>query len=135
MRAALWPDADARELRTEADAFAAGFPAPTVLAVFIAQSDGLVGFVELSVRPYANGCDSRPVPFIEGWYVKPAVRRQGVGRALMLAAENWSREHGYVEIGSDTEVANAVSAEAHERCGFAETERVVYFRKRLPGNG
>jgi aminoglycoside 6'-N-acetyltransferase I len=129
MRAALWLDADPAELRREADAFATGEKLATPHVVFIAEDESPIGFLELSVRSYANGCDSMPVPFIEGWYVKPGARRRGVGRALILAAEDWSRERGFVEIGSDTEVANEDSIEAHERCDFAETERVVYFRK------
>jgi aminoglycoside 6'-N-acetyltransferase I len=131
MRKALWPDAEIDELRREADTFAAGEQLSIVAAVFIAEDSGPVGFLELSVRPYANGCDSRPVPFVEGWYVKPSARGRGVGRALMLAAEDWSRERGFLEIGSDTETSNEASAEAHERCGFAETERVIYFRKSI----
>ncbi|HXM07078.1 MAG TPA: aminoglycoside 6'-N-acetyltransferase [Candidatus Acidoferrum sp.] len=130
MRAALWPDADPDELRREAAAFAAGGKLPTPQVVFIAEDDeNSIGFLELSVRPYANGCDSTPVPFIEGWYVEASARHRGVGRALIRAAEDWSRERGFVEIGSDTEVANQDSVEAHARCRFAETERVVYFRK------
>jgi|GEM_PF-2106130 len=34
--------------------------------------------------------------------VLPAHRRQGVGRGLMLAAEDWAREQGYSEIGLHT---------------------------------
>jgi aminoglycoside 6'-N-acetyltransferase I len=131
MRTALWPDADPDELYREAEAFAAGDTLPTPHVVFIAADECPIGFLELSVRPYANGCDSMPVPFIEGWYVKPEAQRRGVGRALIRAAEDWSRERGFVEIGSDTELANEDSVEAHERCGFAETERIVYLRKRL----
>jgi aminoglycoside 6'-N-acetyltransferase I len=131
MRAALWLDADPDELHREADAFAAGQKLPTPQVVFVAEDESPIGFLELSVRPYANGCDSLPVPFIEGWYVKPGARRRGVGRALIRAAEDWSRERGFLEIGSDTELTNEDSVEAHERCGFAETERVVYLRKRL----
>jgi aminoglycoside 6'-N-acetyltransferase I len=136
MRAALWPDADTDELQREAAAFAAGAKLPTPQVVFVAEDvESPIGFLELSVRPYANGCDSMPVPFIEGWYVKPSAQRRGVGRALIRAAEGWSRERGFVEIGSDTEVANEDSVEAHERCGFAETERIVYLRKRLSDSG
>lgn len=131
MRARLWPDADAGVLRDEVDNFFAGAPPPTVAAVFVADCDAAKGFLELSVRPYANGCDSMPVPFVEGWYVEPELRGRGVGRALMRAAEAWAADRGYREVGSDTQLWNAPSLRAHERCGFVETERVVYLRKKL----
>lgn len=131
MRAALWPEADAAELTREAEAFVAGVALPTPMVVFIAEDGRPIGFLELSVRAYANGCDSMPVPFVEGWYVDAGARGRGVGRALIRASEDWSREHGYVEIGSDTEIWNEDSLKAHEKCGFKETERVIYLRKRL----
>ena len=131
MRARLWPDADAATLRSEVDAFFADVPPPTVAAVFVAGDGAAIGFLELSVRPYANGCDSMPVPFVEGWYVEPDFRGRGAGRALMCAAEAWAGERGYHELGSDTQIWNAASLRAHERCGFVETERVVYLRKML----
>jgi aminoglycoside 6'-N-acetyltransferase I len=131
MRSALWPDADSGELLEEATSFVRGLSVATVSTVFIADVDGPAGFIELSLRPYANGCDSRPVPFVEGWYVTPKVRGHGFGRALVLAAEDWARERGFTEIGSDAEIANDGSLAAHERCGFVETKRVVFFRKPL----
>ena len=42
-----------------------------------------VGFAEISIRDYANGCRAQPVPFLEGiWVIKP-YRRQGVVFALV----------------------------------------------------
>jgi aminoglycoside 6'-N-acetyltransferase I len=72
-----------------------------------------------------------PVPHVEGWYVEPSARGRGVGRALMQAAEEWARRHGYRELGSDTEPWNADSLAAHAHCGFQETGRLVKFRKML----
>ena len=40
------------------------------------------GFVELSLRAYAEGCQSDNVAYVEGWYVVPEARGSGVGRAL-----------------------------------------------------
>src|SRR5262249_44408301 len=44
-----------------------------------------VGFAELSVRPFAEGCRTSPVAYLEGWYVAPGARRKGVGRRLARA--------------------------------------------------
>ena len=59
------------------------------------------------------------------------LRRSGAGRALMDAAEEWAREHGYAEIASDALLDNEVSHAAHRALGFEEVERSVHFRKAL----
>jgi aminoglycoside 6'-N-acetyltransferase I len=102
-------------------------------AVFIAErGDGTpCGFVEVGTRSYAEGCDTSPVPYIEAWYVDPDVRRRGVGRALLAAAEDWARGMGFREIASDALLDNVVSHEAHLRSGYSEVERIVVFRKSL----
>lgn len=136
MRAALWPDANVDELRVEVAAFFAAGLAPTMLhRVFVAEGEGeaLVGMLELSLRSYADGCVSSPVPFIEGWYVVPEARRRGIGGALVRAAEEWAVEHGYTEMASDALLDNQVSHRAHAAAGFAEVERAIRFRKTLKG--
>lgn len=130
MRNALWPaDDHAEEI---ADHFRAG--ATNLLAiVFVAErrSGGLAGFLELGLRAYAEGCESSPVPFIEGWYVDEDVRRSGIGRALVRAAEEWARAHGHREIASDVELANRPSQAAHRALGYEEVERIVCYRRDL----
>jgi aminoglycoside 6'-N-acetyltransferase I len=100
--------------------------------VFVAEAHGrLVGFLELDLRKYAAGCSSSPVPFIEGWFVEPDLQRQGVGRALIAAAEAWACAAGHPEIASDAEIDNQRGIAAHRAVGFDEVERVVCFRKTL----
>jgi aminoglycoside 6'-N-acetyltransferase I len=133
MRARLWPHADAEDLLREAYAFVEDEAASFLDAVFIAEDDAAqpLGFLELSIRDFADGCDSAPVPHIEGWFVEPQARGQDLGAGLMDAAETWSVDHGFVELASDTEVENVASQNAHAACGFEETERLVKFRKVL----
>ncbi len=119
MMRALWPDAGDYDFSDE-----------TVL-VWERPAGGLGGFVSFSLRPWAEGCESTPVPYIEGWWVAPDLRRTGVGRALIAAVERWCREHGYLELGSDVELDNAASLEAHVALGFEPTLRLQFFRKRL----
>jgi len=96
------------------------------------RGDGtLAGFLEVGTRPYADGCDTSPVAYLEAWYVDPDVRRQGHGQALLDAAERWARECGYREMASDTQLDNAVSQAAHRQAGYQEVDRVVQFRKGL----
>ena len=71
------------------------------------------------------------MPFIEGWYVEPAWQRQGIGRALVEAAEARARAMGHHEIASDTEVENTDSLAAHQALGYEVVERVVCFRRSL----
>jgi aminoglycoside 6'-N-acetyltransferase I len=136
MRAALWPDASVDELKPDVAAFFAGRMEPALLhRVFVAEAEdgALVGMLELSLRSYADGCDGSPVPYIEGWYVVPEARRQGIGGALVKAAEQWAIEHGHHEMASDALLANTISHRAHAALGFMEVERAVRFRKVLKG--
>jgi len=132
LRARLWPAADPAELVADATAFLDGNDMPTIAAVFLAKEEtNALGFLELAIRSFSDGCDSMPVPHVEGWYVEPFARGRGVGRALMQAAEDWARQRGFRELASDTEPWNNASLAAHARCGFQETERLVKFRKQL----
>lgn len=133
MRARLWPDADAVSLASEARAFVAGLPETILAAAFLAEDEEAeaLGFVEVAVRPFSDGCDSMPVPHVEGWYVEPAALGRGVGRRLMHAAELWASTCGFKEIASDTELHNESSRLAHEACGFEEVDRLIKFRKPL----
>jgi aminoglycoside 6'-N-acetyltransferase I len=132
LRARLWPAGDPQELAAEAASFLGGNTMPTIAAAFIAEDEATqLGFLELAIRSFSDGCDSMPVPHVEGWYVEPSARGRGVGRALMQAAADWARECGFVELASDTEPWNVASHAAHARCGFQETERLVKFRKLL----
>ena len=102
-------------------------------AAFVAvSSDGsLVGFLEAGLRKYAEGCDTSPVGYIEGWYVDPACRRQSVGKRLVRATEDWALQQGCSEMASDCLIDNQVSLVAHISSGFEEVERLIHFRKRL----
>src|SRR4051812_30523101 len=65
LRHALWPDQSREELEAEAKAFLRGAE-PRLHAVLLAvEPDGsLVGFAELSLRPYAEDCVTTPVAFL-----------------------------------------------------------------------
>ena len=129
MRYALWPQDALNEHESEMR----GWLERADTAVFIAtRPDGSVcGFCEVGSRPYADGCRSSPVGYVEGWYVEPDARQQGYGRGLLNAAEAWARERGYEEMASDALLDNAVSHAAHAGCWYEEVGRVVQFRKPL----
>lgn len=129
MRRALWDDCpDDQQVREMEETLASDTD-----EVFFAErpGGGLCGFVEAAIRPWAIGCDARPVGYIEGWYVDENVRRQGVGRALVEAAEAWARSKGCRQMASDAELWNDVSHQAHGALGYDETARLVLFKKDL----
>jgi aminoglycoside 6'-N-acetyltransferase I len=127
----LWPDG-AEDHRAEIDQFFTG-RARDPLAVLLAQNekDEIVGFAELSIRSYAEGCRTDRVGYLEGWYVVPEARRRGVGRALIESGEKWARAQGCSEFASDREIANEESATAHRALGFSEVGTIVCYRKEL----
>lgn len=132
LRAALWPGETAREHRLELERlFLAG---DARAAAFVAERGpgDLVGFAEAALRgDYVNGCETSPVLFLEGIFVRPDQRRQGVARLLCDAVAEWGRMRGCREFASDAALDNVVSHRFHAAFGFEETERVVFFRKKL----
>lgn len=139
MRNALWLDDSAAHHAAEVAAFfdTGTFGGPQQWppwTAFVAErhNGGLCGFIEASIRPFVDGCTSGPVGYVEGWYVDPDIRRQGIGRRLVEAAERWAAMHGCREMASDARLDNAVSHAAHAALAFEEIGRLVHFRKSLP---
>ncbi len=130
MRCALWPDYSETDLRGGAGAMLLDTAKHDVR---IALMDGKpVGFCETSLRSdYVNGCETSPVAFLEGIYVDADARRTGVARALTAEAQIWARKAGCKEFASDALLDNTASHQMHKALGFSETERVVYFRKKI----
>lgn len=128
MYQALFPDSRADLLDAEIDRILA---APD-RAAYCAEEDGeILGFAEYAVRPWANGCHSQPVAFLEGIWVAPAHRHRRIGRALLSHVESVARQAGFVELGSDVLCGNQAGLDFHRKTGFEETETVTYFRKAL----
>lgn len=93
---------------------------------------GLIGFAEVSVRrDHVDGASISPVPYLEAWFVEASFRKQGIGRSLIDAVEQWAVSRGYSELASDAEVENSLSIRLHKRLGFCEIDRNVTFLKTL----
>jgi aminoglycoside 6'-N-acetyltransferase I len=135
LRAALWPESSVEEHARELDPILAGkFPGLLPLAIFVSQAGDspLLGFLEASLRSSADGCNpAHPVGYIEGWYVVESARHQGIGAALVRAAEDWARSEGCTEMASDAALHNHASQRAHEALGFKLAGRAVLYRKSL----
>ncbi len=131
LRHLLWPRLSKEEHKTDLQSF---FAMPDKKAGFLAYSeDGkAIAFAEVSVRfDYVNGCETSPVGFLEGVFVLEANRRNGAARSLIERVASWSESRGLRELASDANVANLVSHAMHKSFGFVETQRVVYFRRKL----
>ncbi|AEF53189.1 GNAT family N-acetyltransferase [Marinomonas posidonica] len=107
---------------------------PNIKEVFIALDDtsqNMIGFIELNLRDNIPGSRQQTTPYIEAWFVSPSYQGQGIGKALIKTAENWAREQGFHELGSDAPITNEKSVNLHRQLGFNEVERVVCLLKRL----
>jgi aminoglycoside 6'-N-acetyltransferase I len=134
LRHDLWPDASVEEHAAELSRFFSGENPGTLPTVILVADDAgrIAGFVEVGLRSHADGCDpSRPVGYLEGWYVIPSQRRRKVGARLVEAAERWARDRGCREMASDTWLDNEVSQRAHAALGFEGVDRCVNDRKLL----
>ncbi len=131
LRQALWPHRSKVEHIAEMKTF---LVQTTRFAQFVAYAGThqAVGFVEASIRgDYVNGTQSSPAAFLEGVYVLPENRCQGIARSLVGAVSAWAVARGCREFASDAALENELSHDVHKSLGFEETERVVYFRKIL----
>ena len=129
MRADLWPEETPGSHAHEVAALLLVGPSDRGATLVAEGPNGeLVGFVELSVRNYAEDCDTDRVGYCEGWYVKPEHRGSGVGRALMAAGVEWARARNCTEFASDALLENTLSHAAHKALGFVETGRIVCFK-------
>jgi len=130
-RLALWPDATADDHRGYM-AISLAQPERFLQLMMYDADHQPIGFIEGSIRTdYVNGTETSPVGFVEGVFVAPSWRRKGVARQLFAAIGDWAQARGCRELASDALLENEASQRAHRALGFKETERVVYFAKKL----
>lgn len=128
LRAEFFPE----DFSGEHQQFLHGLSSSGSFTAFIAtdETDIPMGFAEVAIRnDYVNGCKHRPALFLEGIFVRPEHRAKGIAHALCAAAAEFGAKQGCKEFASDVEIDDANSLAAHAALGFAETERVVYFRR------
>jgi ribosomal protein S18 acetylase RimI-like enzyme len=96
--------------------FARAKPTSDILAAFD-ESGALVGSV-------AAGYDSN-----RGWLsyvsVAPALRRKGVGRDLVHAAEQWLAAHGVTKVHLTVRATNVAVVHFYERVGYGAMPSIL----------
>ena len=129
-REALWPLLGALAITFQPDrvAFDAAFDAllagpDTLVLVAEVPEFGVVGYLVAysQMTLLANG----PAVWVGELIVDERVRRTGVGRALMAAAEDWSRAQGAAQVA----LATSRAGEFYRSLGYEDS--AAYFRKRL----
>ena len=127
MRTVLWPDDHA----VEVDRYLSGGYPNMAVVVFPRAGGGLAAFAEWALRPFAEGCDTSPVGYLEGIWVDEDSRRAGRAGSLVALGREWCRSRGCAEVASDCAIDNEASRQFHLAAGFAEAGRVVCFRATL----
>ena len=125
----LWPHHTPDAMRAE---MAETLEMPDA-AFFLAFAEKTsVGFAQCQLRrDYVEGTDSSPVGYLEGIYVLPGHRRQGIAKALLSACESWAKSMGCREFASDCELTNKDSLRFHLNVGFREENRIICFVREL----
>jgi aminoglycoside 6'-N-acetyltransferase I len=131
----LWPDGPVEEHARELTGFFSGNAPGTLPQTYFLAEDRdhrPIAFIQVGLRSHAESCDpARPVGYVEGWFVQPEFRRQGIAARLLLEAERWARSHGCREMASDSWIDNQVSESVHLALGFEIVDRCIHYRKRL----
>ena len=126
---ALWPDHSREEM--------AGELAPLLGAADAAffgwqEGDRWEAFAQCQLRhDYVEGCETSPVGYLEGTFVREPLRGQGVAKGLLAECQAWAKAQGCTEFASDCELSNEDSLRFHLAAGFQEAGRIICFTKRL----
>ena len=103
------------------------------IAIFVCYlKNEIIAFAQCQLRyDYVEGTNSSPVGYLEGIYVEPMYRKQGIAKKLLEECEKWSLKKGCTEFASDCELNNSISFNFHLSVGFEEGNRILCFRKKL----
>lgn len=129
LASALWPDHNLAELSAEMDGILMGDEEAAFICMY---GDKPAGFAHCTLRrDYVEGSEESPTAYLEGIFVVPEHRGEGIASELLMRCEGWALEMGCAEIASDCELGNLDSERFHLRSGFSEANRVICFIKRL----
>ena len=102
----------------------------------VAELDGVIAGTVIVCGPYEETATDWPAD--APWYrdpdtahchqlaVDPRAQRQGIGRALVAACEQWARDRGYRWMALDTAEPAAALRALYRRLGYAEVGQVQW---------
>ena len=126
---ALWPHYGGKKDKLERE-FNDILKSTTKTAFLCRDGEKPIAFVNVSIRfDYVQGSSTSSIGYVEGIYVDPKYRKQGLARELIKITEQWVVKKGCVELGSDAELKNIDSQKFHKKLGFKEVNRTVNFIK------
>jgi len=82
-------------------------------------------------REYVNGANDGLKGYLEAIYVLPEYRKNKIASELVTVLESWAAKQGCKEMASDCLIANNDSYNFHLKIGYEETERCIFFLKKL----
>lgn len=96
------------------------------------ENDLPIGFAQVNLRyDYVEGSETNPVGYLEGIYIKEAVRGKGYAKELLKECETWAKSKGCKQFASDCEIDNLNSYKFHKAVDFEECNRIICFIKNL----
>jgi aminoglycoside 6'-N-acetyltransferase I len=101
MRRELWPDGADDHAPEIADYFAGKLCEPVAVLLAETPAKAVLGFAELSIRTDIPGFEGKRVGYVEGLFVTPAVRHQGIAHQLLRASQAWARDQQCAAFASD----------------------------------
>ena len=102
-----------------------------VLIAKTAEGKG-VGFSIFSIRTdYVEGAEQSPTCYLEGIFVDPDYRNNGISKQFIQLGEKWCKEQGCTQLGSDTWLSDKGAQAFHKQVGFWEEDKLVHFLKKI----
>jgi aminoglycoside 6'-N-acetyltransferase I len=93
-----------------------------VVLVAVRENGTSCGFASVSIRPDPVAKESAAgVASLDGWYVDPDYRRQGIGRRLLESAERWVAARGITELVANASLDKNDAIRTQRSLGFAES--------------
>jgi ribosomal protein S18 acetylase RimI-like enzyme len=89
--------------------------------ILLAEQNGaLLGFCQL--YPLFCSLEAMPIYSLYDLFVSPSARRAGVGRALLQAAEDLARQHGFARLDLTTAKTNHTAQHLYRSQGWVRDE-------------
>ncbi|QWV86303.1 GNAT family N-acetyltransferase [Streptococcus parasuis] len=96
--------------------------------LYFSSSEEPIAWISLSLRhDYVEGCQNSPTAYLEGIFIIPDYRSQGIADKLLSFAISWAENRGISQLASDAEFDNQLSQSFHVKYGFREVGRTVHY--------